>query len=291
MRELSQSLEQMVAKGAAAEELSRQRNTGDSPTFEQATADKSTTTHQGITSEHLLNESDNDEDPERGKQKNATVNDDTINEAMQFLSEHLSNAIQEAINGKAEEVIVKFRESMETRLDGLEHKLDLLLSARETREAPSGPDTTPTSPQRGLGQQGNGHAGTEAYSSPVRHTDAVDLLCSTPGRPTAGEAAGNATTLGSAKLVDISERLDVRSASASKTDARPPPQTTKLSGAKQGGDIEVDACRATVSQQSEREVPEARMSSSGAKKRMLITFSPSDDEVSRDCCTNIQRSD
>ncbi|KAJ9111883.1 hypothetical protein QFC20_002471 [Naganishia adeliensis] len=244
MRELSQSLEKMVAKGAAAaEELSRQRNTGDSPTFKEATADKSTTTHQGITGEHLLNESDNNEDPERGKQKNATVNDDTINQAMQFLSEHLSNAIQEAINGKAEEVIVKYRESMETRLDGLEHKLDLLLSARETREAPSDPDTTPTSPQRGLGQQGNGHAGTEAYNSPLTY----------PSDWTS------------------------QSASASKTDATP--QTTKILGAKQGGEIEVDACRATVGQQSEREVHEARMSSSGAKKRMLITFSSSDDEA------------
>jgi hypothetical protein len=281
MRELSQTLEQSVAKGKTAEQLSRQEGKGDSPSPRQAAANKSTTTHQGTMTADLLNEFEDDKDVRRVKGKSTFANGDATAEYVRSLSEHLTKAIQDAINVKAEDAMGTDRESLETRLDRLELKLDMLLSTRETRGSDMNRDAKSTPSQRVLSQQGNGHVITGAYDRSVRPADAMNLLCNTPDRVGAGEEAGNAMNVTSAKLVDISERMDQPSAKANETDIMAAPQTDNTSDASHGDAIEVDANRGIQTQESERQVYEARTTSSGAKKRMLITFSSSDDEVSQ----------
>lgn len=280
MRELSQTLEQSVAKGKTAEQLSRQEGKGDSPNPRQAAANKSTTTHQETMTADLLNEFEDDKDVRRVKRKSTFANGDATAEYVRSLSEHLTKAIQDAINVKAEDAMGTDRESLETRLDRLEHKLDMLLSTRETRGSDMDRDAKSTTSQHVLSQQGKGH-GMRPYDSSIHPADAMDLLCNTPDRVDAGEEAGNAINVVSAKLVDISERMYQPSAKANEADITAAPQTDNASDASHGDTIEFDANRGIQTQEGERQVHEARTTSCGAKKRMLITFSSSDDEVSQ----------
>lgn len=278
-QELSHTLEYMVARSTKQERLNRQTEQIGAATISTVTLDKPTSTDQGTASVIPPEEDYGERNVERRKGKNAISKDDNITkEALRFLSESLSNALRGVISEKADEMMTGLRDDMEARLTQLEHKLDILVCAGGITEGAvsAETETSPHSPSKQLIAM----AAIPAYPSRVEDTSPVDLLIFTPNRVPAGDSIAGTFGFDKTNLVDVSERKHEATPLASKTHAEVMPEEGESVGAKQETAFKVAGDQKIVPSQTEREMLGPRITSSGARKRMLITFSSSDDEVS-----------
>lgn len=279
----SRTLEQTVAKGLHYEEDDRQKGMGDVVTTATLTCDKSTSTHQ-ITTSRTSSSASEQEDDEKQKGKTADYGDDMPNKTLEILSGALSKALQSAINDKAGEVSAAYRANMEERLDQIEHKLDLLLSARGSLAVATNanveakPSTLGLT--HGLSPFDVALAAEQASPGKGKRPSVVDLLNDTPCQVSNGESSAQAIGGVNLNLIEMSERKHDASPLAREKDMDMMPQEVDSDEAKQEVAVEVTTDQAIGLRQNEREVSGTRITSSGAKKRMLITFSSSDEEVS-----------